>query len=179
MALRHLVTEQEDFETKRFKARGNFLYATLGVERTQALPAGFNIFAKLDGQLASEPLISNEQYVAGGMESVRGYKESEEAGDDAAHTTVEFSGPDFGTWIKPLEDFSFIPYLFFDAAYVRTKDPLPSQAKYADLAGSGFGIRGSAFGGWEYEVVWAVALESTSRTESGDMKTHFRIKYSF
>jgi hemolysin activation/secretion protein len=179
MAFRHLVTKQDDFEIKRFQARGNFLYATLGVERNQTLPFGFNVFAKLDGQLSSEPLISNEQYVTGGMESVRGYKESEESGDDAIHCTVEFLGPDLGKWLQTGDQFSVVPYLFFDAASLNIQDPFPGTASHAELAGTGMGIRGLAFGGFEYEVVWGMPLESTTKTDSGEIRTYFRIKYSF
>jgi hemolysin activation/secretion protein len=179
MAFRHLVTDQQDFQTKRFKARGNYLYATLGVERIQKLPAGFGIFIKLDGQLASEPLISNEQYIAGGMESVRGYKENEEAGDDAVHGTIEISAPNLAKIFKKEDWFTLIPYLFFDGAYLNTQDPLPGQAGHAKMTGTGAGIHGLALDGLEYEVVWGLALESTDRTDSGDMKIYFRIKYGF
>ena len=48
---------------------------------------------KLDGQIASEPLVDNEEYSAGGMENVRGYLESEAMGDNALHGTVEVSFP--------------------------------------------------------------------------------------
>ena len=100
LAFRGLVTDQNEFAIKRYKGKANYLYATLGAERTQRLPAGFGLFAKVDGQIANGALISNEQYAAGGMESVRGYKESEVFGDNAFHATVELSHPGHGRPVR-------------------------------------------------------------------------------
>ncbi len=48
---------------------------------------------RVDGQWASEPLISNEQYGAGGINSVRGYREGEVFGDTGWHVTLEQQTP--------------------------------------------------------------------------------------
>ncbi len=69
---------------------------TAGVERDLMLPAGMGLFLKVDGQIADQPLISHEEYIAGGMTNVRGYKEAEALGDDALHGTVELAAPDMG-----------------------------------------------------------------------------------
>ena len=56
------------------------MYFTAGMERDHKLPSGMGLFLKLDGQIADQPLISHEQYIAGGMTNVRGYKEAEALG---------------------------------------------------------------------------------------------------
>ena len=91
MAFRGLVARQQSFDDKRYQARSNYFYATLSLERRQKLPLGAGLGVKLDGQVADNPLISNEEYSAGGMESVRGYKESEVMGDNAFHGMIELS----------------------------------------------------------------------------------------
>jgi hypothetical protein len=48
---------------------------------------------RADGQWASEPLISNEQFGAGGVNSVRGYREGEVFGDTGWHVTLEQETP--------------------------------------------------------------------------------------
>lgn len=179
MAFRSLVTDQREFEIKRFKATGNYLYLTAGVERNQKLPFNLGLFVKLDGQIASQPLISNEQYVAGGMESVRGYKENEEAGDDAIHGTVELSGPDLGDLFKIRDFFTLTPYLFYDVAALRVQDPLPGEDGNATIQGTGAGVRGTIWKGFEYEAAWAIPLENSNRIDSGDWRTYFVVKYSF
>jgi len=45
------------------------------------------------GQVASEPLISNEQFGAGGVNSVRGYREGEVFGDDGWRASIEQKTP--------------------------------------------------------------------------------------
>lgn len=179
MALRGMVTDQREFEIKRYKARGNYMYATAGIERTQKLPAGMDLFLKLDGQIADQPLIANEQYSAGGMESVRGYKESEELGDDAIHGTLEFRAPDLARMFDLPEKFSLMPYLFYDAAALRAKDPLPGEDRSATLQGAGVGLRGYVTRYIEYGFDWATALADTDRTERGETRICFRVKCEF
>jgi hemolysin activation/secretion protein len=179
MAFRGLVTDQREFEIKRFQAKGNYLFATLGIERTQTLPGGFGLFLKIDGQLSNQPLISNEQYVAGGMKSVRGYKENEEVGDDALHGTVEFSTPDLVQLLGREGYPSCGAYAFYDVAGLRIQDPLPGQDEHATLQGAGAGVRGLLFKGFEYELAWAIVLESTDRTDSEDMTFHYIVRYKF
>jgi hemolysin activation/secretion protein len=179
MALRGAKTDQREFEIKRYKSRGNYLYVTAGIERTQKLPAGMGLFLKLDGQIADQPLISNEQYSAGGMESVRGYKESEELGDNAIHGTIELLAPDLAGIFDLQGKFSFTPYLFYDAAELTIKDPLPGEDRSAVIKGAGAGVRGHVTRYIEYGFDWAMALADTDRTEKGDTLVYFRVKCAF
>ena len=50
---------------------------------------------RVDGQWASEPLISNEQYPIGGAAGPRGYIEGERFGDHGARATIEPRLPTF------------------------------------------------------------------------------------
>jgi hemolysin activation/secretion protein len=174
-----VVTDQREFEIKRFKARGNYLYANAGVERIQKLPFSWNLYLKLDGQVADQPLPSNEQYAAGGMASVRGYKETEELGDDAVHGVVELSAPELASLLDWEKYFEFTPFVFYDFAGLRIKDPLPEQESSFTLQGTGIGVRGFIWRYFEYELDWGVALSDTSRTESGDHRIHFRVKWEW
>ncbi len=176
LSLRGVGSKETEFEDKRFKARANYLYATLGIQRTQKLPLGMNLFIKVDGQVSDQPLIDNEQYSAGGMESVRGYKESEAAGDNAIHETLEvsFSDPfeklNIGKW------FQASPFLFYDIAKLTIKHPLPGQDRSIKLEGAGAGIRGSMTKHLEYELDWALALHGTDKTERNDQRFYFKVK---
>ena len=179
MALRGMVTDRKEFEIKRYKARGNYLYLTAGVERTQKLPAGMGLFLKFDGQISDQPLISNEQYSAGGIESVRGYKESEELGDNAIHGTIELLAPDLAGIFHLPKKFSFTPYLFYDTADLRIKDPLPGEDRSITIDGTGVGVRGYVTRYIEYGLDWATALADTDRTEKGDSRICFKVKCEF
>ncbi|MFZ2223228.1 MAG: ShlB/FhaC/HecB family hemolysin secretion/activation protein [Candidatus Deferrimicrobium sp.] len=174
MAFRGAVTDQKEFDNKTVTGRANYLVLTLGGERNRKLPAGFSLYAKLDGQISSQPLISNEQYSAGGMESVRGYKESEALGDDAVHGSVEFRG-----FPVDLSRVRFLPFLFIDAAVLWPLHPPEGQVKETRLLGTGGGIRGALAGKFEYEADGAVALSDTSVTRKNRVMANFRIKYQF
>lgn len=176
---RGLASDTEEFAMKRYKSRANYLYFTAGVERYQDLPFGLNLYLKADGQLSDQPLISNEQYIAGGMESVRGYKESEAVGDDAIHGTVELSLPKLVTLFDKAGGFSATPYLFYDAALLKIQDPLAGQEEEITLQGAGAGIRGNITRYMTYEVDFGIALSDTNTTKSEDTLSHFKFKMEF
>lgn len=179
MAFRGLVAREQSFNDKRFKARSNYFYATLGLERRQFLPGGAGLGVKLDGQIADQPLISNEQYSAGGMESVRGYKESEEMGDSAFHGMIELSAPDLAPHVGLSARFQIIPYTFYDFAALWVKDPLPGQDSVMNLQGTGVGIRGRLFRDVEFQTDLGFALSDSRRISMGDCQVHFKVKYQF
>lgn len=164
LSLRGLGSDEAEFENKRYKGMANYLYSTMGIQRTQKLPFGMGLFLKIDGQLSDRPLIDNEQYIAGGMENVRGYREAEVSGDDAVHATVEVSFPDplsksgIGNW------FQSSPFIFYDMADLGTIDPLPGQQRETRIEGVGAGVRGSLTKHTEYELDWAVALDPVVTT---------------
>jgi hemolysin activation/secretion protein len=176
MSFRGIGSKESEFENKRFKGTANYLYATAGIQRTQKMPWGFSLFAKLDGQMADGPLIDNEQYAAGGMESVRGYMESEASGDNALHGTLEIVFPDPIDKMKIGKWFQISPYLFYDFAELRIKYPLGGQEGSIRLDATGAGVRGSITKNVEYEVDWALALHSTDQTKRYDQRIHFKVK---
>jgi hemolysin activation/secretion protein len=178
MSFRGLVTDPRQFEDKRYKARGNYITLTAGVERNQKLPGECTLLAKLDGQLTDQPLIANEQYSSGGAESVRGYRESSASGDNALHGVFELAGPDL---LKKVgrERYSLTPYIFYDGAGLWLKDPLPGQEPLVGLEGIGFGLRGTLFGSVDYQTDLGFALLETNRTAVGDTNIHFKVKWQF
>lgn len=180
IAFRGMVTNQEQFANKRFDARGDYLYATLGAERRQKLPGNAGLLLKLDGLIADQPLISSEQFIAGGMESVRGYHEAEAAGDGGVHGVTEFTAPDLAPRCSLGEGFQITPYLFYDFAFLLVRDPLPGQQQELRLQGSGVGVRGFLFRKLEYQFDWAYALTSGVDTvKAGDSLAYFKLKYQF
>lgn len=180
VAFRGLVSDESQFELKRYKATASYLYLTVGVQRSQKLPLGLGLSAKVDGQVANEPLIDNEQFVAGGMTSVRGYFESEDTGDDAVHGILELTLPDP---LKGLSQDNWItkrlqmnPFVFYDMAELITLDPLPGQHGTGMLEGAGAGVRGTMTDSLEYELDWSTALRTTNDTKSGTERVYFKIK---
>ena len=176
LSMRGVGSRESEFELKRFKGMANYLYATVGIQRVQKLPLGMSLFAKADGQISDQPLIDNEQYTAGGMESVRGYMESEATGDNAVHATLEVSFPDpieryrAGKWLQ------MNPFIFYDLAKLTVIEPLPGQDRTVRIEGTGAGVRGTMSKYLEYELDWAVALDPTDRVRRNAQRVYFKLK---
>ena len=178
-AFRGVVSQESEFELKRYMGTADYAYTTAALQRSQKLSRGMNLFVKVDGQVTQQPLINNEQYIAGGMESVRGYKESEASGDEAVHTTIEISFPD------PLEHsgigkgFHMTPFLFYDMAKLTVLDALPGTEGNIKLEGAGLGMRGTMAKNLEYELDGAKALDATDQTKSNDLRIYFKLRAVF
>jgi hemolysin activation/secretion protein len=185
-SLRNLADRQVDcygqqvdqFECKRLGARSNYIYLRAEYQRTRKLPYGMNWTARIDGQVASQPLISNEQFSAGGAGSVRGYLESERLGDDGWQASLEWRSPSFAVNKTPgLQQWLLL--IFADSARLRIKDPLPDQSSRFELASAGLGVRFTAWKNLKGELDWGKALKDSAVTQSGDDRVHFRLEYGF
>lgn len=183
LSFRGVVSNESEFELKRYKGKADYVFETASIQRTQKLPRGMGLLVKVDGQATDQPLIDNEQYVAGGMESVRGYKESEASGDEAVHGTVELSFPDpfeKSSQDKPIAKWlRMTPFIFYDVATLTILDPLPGQGGSIRLEGVGVGARGSMGKNLEYELDWAVALDNTDKIKRNAEQVYFNLKAVF
>jgi len=183
LVFRGLGSSSQEFDTKRTSAKDNYVVLLPGLERTLKLPGEAELRLKVDGQVSDQPLISNEQYSAGGMDTVRGYYESEVSGDNALHFTAEVAAPDLAARAGLEGKGQLVPYLFYDYASVRVKQPLPGQAYGFDISATGVGIRGGLPGSFEYELDGAFALRdggnSATNTVKGDGRALFKVKGLF
>ncbi len=167
-----------EFACKRAGAKPNFVYLTASVEHTRELMKSIAMHVALRGQLADSPLISNEQFSAGGMDSVRGYLESERQGDDAIQFNFELrSSPRTMSILNSLAELR--AHGFIDAAWLNIREPLPGQARDYSLAGAGLGLRAGTFKGVGAAMDLAWALEDGSDTQKGDLRWHFSLDYKF
>jgi hemolysin activation/secretion protein len=183
LLLRGVVNDRQEFEDKRYHSRANYLYLTLDLKRTQRLWAGWEAVAQLEGQISDQPLVSNEQYYAGGMTSVSGYKESEVGGDNAARGRLEVVTPDVAEGLGgDAKRWKFlVPRLhgYFDYAHVYSKDPLPSEQGDTELRGVGAGLTGNVKQYMEWALQWGLALAPTATTEADDQLVYFTVKGKF
>ncbi|HZM05758.1 MAG TPA: ShlB/FhaC/HecB family hemolysin secretion/activation protein [Candidatus Saccharimonadales bacterium] len=77
------------------RATGFWHIISASVGREQILSGDWKVALRADGQWASEPLISNEQFGAGGIAGVRGYHEGEVFGDCGWRVTSELKLPPY------------------------------------------------------------------------------------
>lgn len=181
--LRGVVGNDNEFNAKRAGAKSNFLVVKPELQRTQNLPRDLQLWGKLDGQIASGPLISNEQYLAGGANSVRGYLEAEVAGDNALHASLELRSPALqrGEWLQELRFLGF-----YDIATLRVVDATATELEQHTIAGIGLGVRLKARQNWNASVSVARALHDaamligdTSGTLKGKVSGQMRFWYEF
>jgi hemolysin activation/secretion protein len=189
---RGLGSDPETFDNKRFKASGSFLYFRGDVSHTQDLPGGVQLYGKAQGQVADSPLVSSEQFSAGGLDTVRGYLESEVVGDNGVAGTIELRSPNISEWlvrvskdnaaaggapanapVNQLKDWRF--FLFTDAAYVTVNQPLPEQTSRFDLASYGIGTRIKLSDYLNGAVTYAVAINDQAFTQAHQKRLLFRV----
>ena len=162
------------FNNSRFGAGGSFIYFRGDLAQTRELPAGFQLFGKAQGQLASQPLLSGEQFSAGGLGTARGYLEGATAGDNALFGTLELRSPPLASRMG-VKDADWRVYVFGDAGRQTLNRPLPGQTAHFDLASVGVGSRLTAAGHFNLSLDAGVPLIRQLPTRVGDWRLTFRV----
>ena len=178
MGVRGFLGNNEDsFAAKRSGASADFFYVRGGVKQTLNV-SRWNLTGKVDVQAASGPLVPNEQYAAGGADTVRGYKESERLGDDAVRIALEARAP---SWRLGPEgtDLRLTILGFFEGARLRVRQPLFPQPGSYVIRGAGFGLRLSGPRGLSFDVDLARALVDAQVTKAGDHRLHARLAWEY
>jgi hemolysin activation/secretion protein len=173
--IRSLFNEPDEFQLKRYRAGPNFFYLRGGAQLEWLLGNRAALAARISGQYSPTPLISNEQFSIGGLDTVRGFTEADQFGDYGLAGGLELRSP---RW-RPIEPVDLQLLAFWDIGTVVLQNPLPGQDRSSDLASAGLGARLWAFGGLESSVDWAYALRPSARVQEGDSRIHFSFKYAF
>lgn len=166
-----------EFENARYDASPSYLYFRLTGEGTQSLPAGFALAARFSGQWADSPLVNNEQFSLGGLDTVRGYLEAEALGDSGAAGGLELHLPDIAHWIPSLGQ--LYAYGFVDAGVAALLDPLSGQSYKLNLWSTGGGLRFESPRGFTGALDYAIPEENGTVTQKGDSRVDFSIRYGF
>ena len=134
------------------------------VTLTPSLSVDFMVYtnwilsARLTGQWANEPLISNEQFGAGGVSSVRGYHEGEVFGDTGWHISLEQQTPPVVVGMIAQR----IPLTVRGSVYMDYADTylLEPQGRPASTALWGTGLGGviSVGSSWDARLLFSVPL---------------------
>lgn len=170
-AVRGLASQEEQFANKRYLAQSNFAILKFDLARTQNLPHGLALFGQLEGQLSDQPLINNEQFVAGGVDSVRGYLEATAVGDKALRGSLELRSGNLAgerwPWIGGLR-----VHAFAEGAGLWLNSPLPGQQARFGLLSAGVGLRLQAreHASIALDVGWP--LRDVGPTRKGHARVH-------
>ncbi len=176
--VRGLGSSPQEFENSRFKADGSFIYLRGDLAHTYDLPAGFQVFGKVQGQVSDSPLLSSEQLSGGGLGTARGYLEGEVPGDSGGFGSVELRSPSLIGWLGKKAG-EWRVYAFADAGRLTIQNPLPDQVSTFDLASVGVGSRFRLLDHLNASIDAGLPLIRQSHTQTHDLLLTFRVWAEF
>lgn len=149
------------------------------IQRLQRVTDNFNVLIGARGQMASNALLSSEEFSVGGINSGRGYDPSEITGDHGISGKVELQ------WREPVKfDQKFVEsyqlYSFYDIGRVWNEDATTSAQKRDSLASVGAGVRFDL--PYDVDANLAVALPLTREVatkSSEEPKYYFSLSKRF
>jgi hemolysin activation/secretion protein len=175
--LRGLVGDEQEFADKRFKGRPGYAYLRGTALQTYTLPSGWGASARMSWQLSPQPLISNEQFTIGGVDTVRGYLESAASGDTGLALSLEASTPNWANRVSDtLDEVRLLA--FVDGGKVKVLSPITAD-EYYNLVGAGLGLRVKGWRGASATLDWALAMQDLAGTRQGDSRVYFKLGYEW
>lgn len=140
----------------------NFSKLTLDGSLIQQLDPEQFLVIRVSTQLSTRPLTVAEQFAIGGPDSVRGYIQSENLGDEGFGVSAEYRRELYSKRSRTLQGVAFA-----DHGYSSVKRPQPGEPNDRTLTGAGVGLR--AYSGSESSVRLDVGFPlSPSRNVDAD-----------
>ena len=161
------------------QSRGHWVILTPSLSRDINIHENWILSLRADGQWASEPLISNEQFGAGGIASVRGYHEGEIFGDTGWHVSVEQkTPPHIVGFVNGNVPLTIRGSIYMDYAQTFLLDPQGRPAR-TPLWGTGFGVVGSIGTDWEARFWFSLPLLNAGTVERDQPFFNFSLTAQF
>ncbi|QSA99035.1 ShlB/FhaC/HecB family hemolysin secretion/activation protein [Methylococcus sp. EFPC2] len=177
-SVRGLGNDAQEFEDRRYKARPNYFYFSADLKHQQKLPVDFRLLVRASAQAAESPLISNEQFALGGSQSVRGYHQTQQLGDDGLNLSLELQSPKHtpDAW-EAVQNLRLL--VFVDWGYLWVLDPLPGNPGAYRLASAGMGLRMQILKHFVGEFDWGYPFYRQGTVDPGQQRVDFRMAYEF
>lgn len=171
---RGMGSGEVEFDSRRYEANGNYFYFRGFSSYEQDLWWDFRARGVLQGQATPNALVDSEQFSVGGLNTVRGYLESQVVGDSAVAASLEFYSPSLLAWTKrPAEELRAFVFLDAGAAYIN--DPLPEQTSQFELWSYGFGATIKLLDWLNGSVVVGIPQVDQGSIKAGDSLMVFRL----
>ena len=139
---------KKDPKASRVGAGGTFFKSVTNAARIQSLPASTSLMLRGSMQLTAYNLVSSEQFVLGGITTVRGYPNAEQAGDNGYSASAELYVPCYFIPKKlkiPHTETTFYDAIrvlgFFDWGLVTNHNPQVGETKREDIYSVGPAVR--------------------------------------
>ena len=175
----------DQFACKRRGADGGF--TTLKLDWRGSHRVGPTEWAlHLAGQLASQPLVSAEQFAVGGADSVRGYPEGAVSADYGVLASFELRSRNLAPALLAAFDGANLPpfteltlFGFGDVARVALIEPEPGQPHRSTLLGTGIGVRLGLQPGLSLALDWARRHRDVTGRSLPTERVHVRAALRF
>lgn len=160
------------FATSRPGSTADYVYGYAEIDRIFNLPNGFRLAFDAKLQATNDRLVSTEQLLAGGYNTVRGFDESIIQGDSGVVGSVELLSPEFDTG-GPLNGM-LTALAFYDYAAFEISDPIPGETS-PSLQSAGLGLKLSLgeLGYARASYGWALDAAGVDPAFIDDGKFHF------
>ncbi len=159
------ASDEGDDNMTRDLADPQFTKLEVEFQRLERITNGVNLLLGARGQLASNALLSSEEFAVGGINSGRGYDPSEITGDHGISGKVELQ------WNDPVKfDTNFLEsyqlFGFWDIGRVWNEDFTTSAQKRDSVASVGAGVRFDL--PYDVDAGFAIAVPMTRRVATQD-----------
>jgi len=177
-ALRGMINDAAQFSNINVHAQPNYSTLTTGFTFNHNLPWKMEFASRFSGQVSDSPLINYEQFSLGGMQSVRGYFESQALVDDGFRGSLELKSPN---WIPKNADYvnKLQGLVFLDGGRGWIQKSIAGTPANFGLASTGVGMR---FQMWKFlsgVVDVGFPLIDLTVVKAGDPKVHFNVATDF
>ncbi len=171
------ASDRSDANKTRERGDPTFTKITGDLQRLQRVTSNVNLFVAAEGQWATGPLLSSEEFGVGGYNFGRGYDSSEIIGDEGVAGKVEIQ------WNNPYDTDIFKDYQlfgFYDVGRTWNKDATTRSQKKDIITSTGFGIRAKFLNDIKADLSFALPLDRDVQTQ-GDQGARIllRIGHSF
>lgn len=164
-------------------ARPEYVKGVVSLNRDQKLPGDWSLLVRGSGQGATVPLIGNEQFSLGGINSVRGYFEGDVFGDSGWFASAELRSPYLNTtlpiWMGEVPAW-LRGSIFIDSGQAWLIDRGPAgEAIDRLLWGAGFGmsLNINQYVFLRFALAWPFA--DTLNTTAGDPRAYVTLEGQF
>jgi len=161
------------------KSTGHWVTLDPSLSWLIAIHTNWMFTLRANGQWASEPLISTEQFGAGGVNSVRGYHEGELFGDEGWHVSLEQATPPHVVgMVNGNIPLAVRGSVYMDYARIFLLDPQGRPGSTA-LWGTGFGATAAIGSHWEARFLFSLPLLSAGTVQAGQPYFNFGLTAQF
>jgi len=161
------------FNARRQGATSSFLALRTNLNYLQNFDR-WAVATRATAQVTGQPLIPSEQLIAGGVDTVRGYFEGEQAGDYGLSASIELRTP-YKSLVKGQPDSRVGGIAFMDAGWVGKQKTAAGSSQHT-LAAAGVGLRWVAPYRLTFELDLAHAFlkGGNNLTPAGENRIHAR-----